>query len=201
MKTAWIVLLLLGFAGIDAADAERFEIHPGEKENQVKFDSHAPLESFDGKTNQVSGLIECDPENLENPVSIRIEVDLASLDTGIKLRNKHMRKNHLETKKYPKAVFTADRISERSSLSLVAGEPVTFHVTGNFELHGITREVTATVEATLNLEGDLEIVSRFDVLLSDYKIKRPRFLLLKLDETQKVTIKVTARVASGAGSG
>ena len=201
MKTTLLVGLFLGLAGIGVADAERFEIHPGEKENLAKFDSHAPLESFDGKTREVGGEIECDLQNLDNLVLIRIEVDLASLDTGIKLRNRHMRKNHLETKKYPKAVFTGDRVLESSKTSLATGETVTFTVSGHMELHGVTREMTATVEATLNQERNLEIVSRFDILLSDYKIKRPKFLMLKLDDTQKITFKVTARVASDDGSG
>ena len=33
----------------------------------------------------------------------------ASLDTGIDLRNKHMREKYLEVQKYPNAVLTVDR--------------------------------------------------------------------------------------------
>ncbi|MBK9304990.1 MAG: YceI family protein [bacterium] len=39
-----------------------------------------------------------------------MDVDLAALDTGIGLRNRHMRENHLETDRFPQAVFRGARI-------------------------------------------------------------------------------------------
>jgi polyisoprenoid-binding protein YceI len=171
--------------------AERFVINPGSKDNLVKFESHAPMESFDGKTRAVLGELEFDPDQLSDSVTVRIEVDLTELDTGIGLRNRHMRQNHLETDEYPKAVFRGGRILEPSASALGA-TPVTFQLAGTFELHGVTREVIVDAEVVRNEDGSIQLVSRFEVKLSDYQISRPKFLMLKLDEVQKITVDVTA---------
>ena len=186
---AVLVAAFLAVAG--PAAAERFVITPGSKDNLVKFESHAPMESFEGKTRSVVGELEFDPADLPDSAVVRIEVDLADLDTGIGIRNRHMRKNHLETDEYPKAVFRGGRILDPSATAL-GPEPVTLKLAGTFELHGITRDITVDAEITRNEDGSIHVVSRFEVKLSDYEISRPKFLMLKLDEVQKITIDVKA---------
>lgn len=196
---AVLVITLFGAAG--PSQAERYVITPGSKDNLVTFESHAPMESFKGKTRSVVGELEFDPTDLPDSVTIRIEVDLADLDTGIGIRNKHMRNNHLETDEYPKAIFRGGRILEPSSRAL-GSEPVTLQLAGTFELHGVTRDVTVDAEITQNEDGSIHVVSRFEVKLSDYEISRPKFLMLKLDEVQKITVDITAApVRSAPGDG
>lgn len=196
---AVLMVALLCAAG--PSQAERYVITPGSKDNLVKFESHAPMESFEGKTRSVVGELELDPTDLPDSVMIRIEVDLADLDTGIGIRNKHMRNNHLETDEYPKAIFRGGRIIESSS-RVLGPEPVTLQLSGTFELHGVTRDVAVEAEITRNEDGSIHVVSRFEVKLSDYGISRPKFLMLKLDEVQKITVDVTAApVSSAPGDG
>ena len=71
------------------------------------------------------------------------------------------------------------------------GKTNSFELIGNFTLHGVTRRLRTTVDVTKS--GDtLRIQTTFDVALPDYNIKRPKFLILKLNEVQKVTIDVVA---------
>ena len=55
-------------------------------------------------------------------------------------------------------------------------------------------DLTWTPASGANPES-LRAVTRFDVKLSDYDIKRPQFLVMKLDEVQHVTFDVTAYAA------
>lgn len=177
-----------------ASHAARYAVTPGEP-NLVRFESKAPVESFDGKTREVSGHVVCNPENLSDSVEVRFEVDLASLDTGIGLRNQHMRENHLETEKYPKAVFRGGKVIEPSAPALAPGKTVTFRVEGEFALHGVQKTIQIPCEVTLvpGQDGNaLHILARFPVKLPDYKIDRPQFLVMRLDETQKVTVDLHA---------
>jgi polyisoprenoid-binding protein YceI len=193
MKTVHIVVIAAaGLLTSSVARAERFEIRTGDKHSQVTFESKAPMETFEGKTRKVSGFVEFDPAALADSVTVLAEVDLASLDTGIPIRNKHMRENHLETSKYPKAVFRGGRVSEVTGSTLRPGESSTFVLSGTFALHGVTREIAVPVEAAREKDGSLHVVARFPVNLSDYAISRPEFLVLKLDQTQKVTVDVRA---------
>jgi len=184
--------LLLALSWAATALAADFTIKPSQDKNLVVFTSKATLESFQGKTKQVSGQVSCDPASLADSVTVRVEVDLASLDTGIPMRNKHMRENHLETAKYPKAVFEGGRILEASARTLSPGTTVHLRLAGQFDLHGVKRPLEAPVDVTLAKDGSLQITTHFDVALADYKIDRPSFLVMKLEDKQHVTVQVTA---------
>lgn len=187
----------------DLAPAAEFVIVSGDKRNSVLFESKAPAESFEGKSSKIAGRVECDPANLGDSLSVSIEVDAASLDTGIGLRNEHMRKNHLHTDQFPKIEFTGvhllptgmDAAKTPRPAALVAGQAVSVAVAGTFTLHGVSRRIEAPAIVTWNTEGgrsSLRIVSKFQIHLADYSIPRPQFLVMKLDEIQRITFDVVA---------
>lgn len=169
--------------GVHAAE---FVVKPG-KPNEVVFTSKAASESFQGKTDQMSGGIALDPAQPGDSVAVHIEVDLKSLSTGIGKRDQHMRDNHLETGKYPKAIFDGVTVKGGGG-PLVAGTPSKLDVEGNFTLHGVTRRLRTTVEVLLKDEHTLQFKAAFQVPLADYKIDRPKFLFLKLGEVQELTV-------------
>lgn len=168
-----------------------------EGENSVVFVSEAPMESFEGRTTRVAGTIVLDPAALGDSLEARLEVDLASLDTGIALRNQHMRENHLETERFPQAVFTGATLVGFPA-SLTPGIPAAGKVVGTFDLHGVARRLEAAAELTLGPDGALAVHATFEVHLADHGISRPKFLVLKLDERQRLTVDLVARpVAEG----
>ncbi|HET6462381.1 MAG TPA: YceI family protein [Candidatus Krumholzibacteria bacterium] len=169
-----------------AAHATEFVVKPG-KPNEVVFTSKAASESFQGRTDQMGGSIVFDPGQVGDSVAVRIEVDLKSLSTGIGKRDQHMRDNHLETGKYPKATFVGVTVKGGNG-PLVVGTPSKLDVEGNFTLHGVTRRLRTTVEVLLKDEHTLEFKTAFNVPLADYKIDRPKFLFLKLGEVQELTV-------------
>jgi polyisoprenoid-binding protein YceI len=181
--------------GATSASAATYEIEPGADSNKVTFESKAPLESFEGSTRNIEGRIELDPASLGDSITVEISVDLASLDTGIDLRNRHMRENHLHTDQHPKAVFRGVRLNGQHPTSLEPGKPANFTVTGSFSLHGVMRRVDLPVELTLSGTSDaLEVRSQFVVFLADYEIPRPKMLFVKLDEKQTVKFRAVAKV-------
>ena len=184
-------LFLMVFAAVMAhpAAAADFVVEPG-KPNEVVFLSKAPMESFEGKTREITGSLSLDPQRLSGTIEAEFTVDLASLDTGIGLRNRHMRENHLETDTYPTAVFKGGEITEASAASL-STTPATFTLTGTFTLHGVTQEMSVQAEA-VQVEAGIQVIAIFEVKLSDYDIKRPKFLMLKLADEQAVTVNFTA---------
>jgi polyisoprenoid-binding protein YceI len=194
----WLVAvtsLLLHLFPSSGANAARFEFKPGDDKNVVRFDSKAPMESFSGETNQLSGYISLEPAGLGDSITVRVEVDLASLDTGIDRRNRHMRENHLETDKYPRAVFTGATVVSPAAARLRAGQVLNCELEGTFDLHGVSRRIRVMIEATYLTEGgvsSIHVVTSFRVALPDYEISRPKFLFLKLEETQTVTFDAVA---------
>lgn len=191
-RLSLLVLMLILAIQSPALRAAEYVITPGE-ENLVSFLSKAPMEKVEGKTRKVSGRISADLSDLDAAVLVEVSVDLASLDTGNKKRNKHMRENHLETERFPAAVFRAEELLEASASRVGAGEEVTFSLRGDFSLHGVTREITVPIELGVAEDGTLRVKAHFQVELADYEIKRPKFLVLKLDEVQRVSIDLVAR--------
>lgn len=195
-----VTLSLLGLA--PPAAAERFVVSPG-KPNQVVFESKAPLETFQGKTRQIEGSIDLDPSSLGDSIDVSLEVDLASLDTGMDLRNKHMRENHLHTDRYPKAIFHGGRISDLSKPGLAPGESVDFTIQGVLHLHNVEREMQARVHMTQKSERSgpwLDIEVHFQVSLADFEIPRPQFLVMKLNDVQELTLRLAARLDDSRAS-
>ena len=174
-----------------------FIVTPGTDGNEVVFESKATLESFKGKTKRVSGTITADLSDLTDTVAVRIAVDLASFDTGIGKRNGHMRDNHLETDQYPEAVFTADRIIATSATALGLGQTATVRLAGSMDLHGVVRDGEYEVELTLDDSGVLLVAAEFVVSLEGHAIKRPKFLILKLADEQKISVALRATPSEG----
>lgn len=156
--------------------------------NRVEFHSKATLESFSGKAKSITAEFDVDPTKL-SAAKGKVTVDLRTLDTGIDLRNKHMRENHLHTDSFPSAVFSLDSISGAGALSHEASTSLAVH--GQMTIHGVTKSVTSP--ATLSAAGahGMRIQAEFPLKITEYGIPRPEFLFLKLAEEVRIVVDLT----------
>lgn len=193
LTTALICITLLALANGAIAKPITLKVTEGAP-NLVSFTSIAPLETIVGKTSAISGSINFDPENLSGTIDATLEVDMATLDTDNKIRDGHMRKNHLHTDSFPSSQFTLHLLNGTPATKLQDGVPTKFNAKGTFLCHGVTKNIEPEVTATWNQETrSLSVSASFNVKLSEYDIPRPQFLVMKLDETQAVSVKFTAR--------
>src|SRR5262249_21766819 len=113
-------------------------------------------------------------------------VDLRTLDTGIDLRNQHLRQTYLEVDKG--AGYDMVTISRIDLKGIDPAEPHgkgTF--TGSLTLHGVTKPVTGTVD--VRPAGDsLRIRGSFPVNLSDFSIPEPRYMGIGVKNTVHVEV-------------
>lgn len=149
----------------------------------VEFISTAPLLEFKGTSDNLAGFI-----NLETG-EVDFFVDLASLDTGNRRRDRDMRQIYLETDKYPFAEFGGKLTSDFDPE--MEGEQ-TATVTGSFKMREITRDMTVsgTMEATN--EG-IRIRAGWEILLEDFGIDRPSILFYELSDVQTINIDILLR--------
>jgi polyisoprenoid-binding protein YceI len=194
MRLVAVVGLLVAAAG--SARAADFVVRPG-GDSKVVFVSEATMETFEGKTSRLDGRIALDPAALGDSITVHLEADMASLDTGIARRNAHMKAHHLETDKYPRAVFDGAAVLGPAGARLEAGKPLSCEIEGTFTLHGVSRRLKIAAEATYTPGAPARIAFRttFPVALSDYAISRPQFLFLKLAEVQQVRVSAVAVAA------
>lgn len=175
LLTLFLFALLIG-GNFNAIHAQSFI----GKEGQAEFISNAPLLEFKGVSDHLTGLIDLE-KNL-----VDFYLDLNTLDTGIKLRNSHMRESYLETEECPFAEFTGQLDSDFDP-DLKEKQDIT--VTGDFTVHCVTKELTAagTIEPTA--EG-LLVNAEWEILLKDFDIDRPGVAFYELAEEQRINISI-----------
>jgi polyisoprenoid-binding protein YceI len=146
----------------------------------VEFVSTAPLLEFKGTSNNLTGLIDLD-ESL-----VDFYVDLNTIDTGIDLRNNHMRDSYLETDKYRFAEFTGELTSDFDPSSKQEQQA---EVNGMFQIHGVEREIDVTGTLTPTNNG-LQLDASWTLLLEDYNIDKPKVVFYELASEQTVNISI-----------
>lgn len=177
-----------------------FEVKASDK-NLVEFNSNAPVEVIHGTTHDVNGAIQLDPSfkfDAKHPFRIAFSVDLRKIDTGIPLRNEHMRDNFLETGKYPTASFKATTIHfPASKPDLKKSQTVHLVADGAFTVHGetVSKSIPLTVvytPATAGHAAQVEVKGQFKVPLAEHHIKRPEAIFVKLADTILVNVDLVA---------
>ena len=188
------VLLALGVASSLAGQEYHVDL---EKENQVRFISDAPIEDFDGVTSHIDGFLFLSGEGLAGETDLAsseffFEVDLASVDTGIGLRNRHMRDNYLETDQFPYATFSG-RVAALEEESAGRYRTVT---RGTFTIHGVerSRDIDCSAE---KIGESLKVRCAFQVTLSDHEIPIPKLMFMKINEVMEVDLDFFLSPAGG----
>jgi polyisoprenoid-binding protein YceI len=206
MKSSLMIISAAAcFSAALAGEPAKFYVNDELKRDIVTFTSKAPLETVVGKTGEIAGFIEVDTGDITGTAKAAFEVDLASLKTGIGMRDGHMRDQYLEVEKYPKAVFVLKQVKNAGSNAFQNNSPVELTLLGDFTVHGVTKEIEIPATAIymkesedtrVRLPGDLlHVTATFDVYLSDHNIKRPQFVILKLDDRQRIDLDFFASTA------
>ncbi len=163
-------------------------------QNVFTIESETAIENFTGRTNKVSGSLQFDPEAKTGNASLTI--DGASIDTGVPLRNEHMRSaDWFNFDKNPEVKFVT------TSVKNSGGDK--YRVTGNLTLNGITKKVSssATVRYTkanevtkgIGYNGDVvAIVAKFKINIVDFGAKHPAIGAGRVAKELDATVKFVA---------
>ena len=137
-----------------------------------------------GKGLGVNGLFEYSSEEkkIKGVVSFKLDI----LETGISLRDQHMKEKYLEVTKFPEAkleILDFDFIEPEGKAVDVSNR----QFKGRLTLHGITQEISGSVTS----KGDLDrqqSEANFKIHLPDYKIEVPKYAGVTVAEDVTVNI-------------
>jgi len=151
--------------------------------------------SFQAKTTALSGSVTTGVNRSDDG---NLVVDLRTIDTGIDLRNDHLREKYLEVNKapgYDKATL--------SQIDLKGVNPESPEGKGSFtaslSLHGTTKTVGGPAEIRKAGSG-FRVKASFPVTLSDYNIPEPRYLGVGVKNTVQVEVTFVASPDAAATS-
>jgi polyisoprenoid-binding protein YceI len=142
--------------------------------------------SFEAKTSSVSGQLAVDPAE-PSRLTGEIAVDLKTLDSGISLRNTHMRENYLEVGKgegFERAVLS-EIVVKGDAATATGATPFT----ATLLVHGTRKPVSG--QARIARTGtDVRVDASFPVHLPDFGIPEPRYLGVGVKDQVQVKVKL-----------
>jgi polyisoprenoid-binding protein YceI len=173
-----------------------------DNKNQATFFSTTPLEDITGLSNDVKGSVTFNVGDL-NTLKGKLSVLVSSIKTGIEMRDGHLQSaGWLNSETYPEITFEIKKVTDVKS---VADNKLTAKVTGNYTMHGVTKEVIADATLTyldeseqtkMRAAGDLlGVQAKFDVKLSDFQVDN-KLVGQKVSEDIEVNVNVVGSSAS-----
>ncbi len=127
-----------------------------------------------GKTSQVSGEILVNTQDASKSRVGQIKVDLSTLVTDNDLRNNTIQGRILETGDSSNQFATFDeKTIEGLPSSIAVGQSISFKMTGDLTIHGVTKTVTFDVTATMQSANVLKGEAQTTVKYADFNIRIP----------------------------
>lgn len=133
-----------------------------------------------GRTSRVTGSLTVRNLTL---TAARVTVDVGSIATPEPARDAYFRGTALEVGKFPTAVFTLTK--PVTAARPTPGEPQSFTATGTLQMHGVTRTVTATLNAALTDNGG-QLSGRIPITFNDFGVQAPNLGFVSVENSGSV---------------
>ena len=131
---------------------------------------------FDTGTGRASGLV---------------VVDATSGDSGSRARDRKMHKDVLESASFPEITFAPQQVQGQ----VPPQGDFKVQVIGTFTMHGTTRPLTLVVQAHVERES-LTADTQFTISYSNWGVKNPSTLFLRVNDTVDITIHSIGQIQS-----
>jgi polyisoprenoid-binding protein YceI len=177
-RTSALLLALTGLAG--PARAADWKVGKG---SEVAFTARITGGSFVARSQKVEGTVAVADDG-KKLTSASVAVDAASFDTGVDMRNEHMRDKYLEASRFPEIRFAAGD----QAIDLKPG--ATFRLGGNLTAKGVSRPLQAEGRVESASAGEIVASARFKVDITAFGIPRPSFLVVRMDPIVDVTVRL-----------
>lgn len=186
LKLSMIIFGLLSLGASSPTNKWTIDLERGTGLVSFRASGRPSAIRINGKGERAKGTLSIQGLLLNGALTFSLE----SLDTGIKLRNEHMKKKYLETEKYPEAklVFSSFALPESFSADTVSAA-LAFE--GKLYLHGLEKPVSGTAKVQKNRE-EISVTAEFGLKMSDFGIAIPSFAGITMAEDVAVEIHFTA---------
>jgi polyisoprenoid-binding protein YceI len=163
------------------------EIAVDASKSNVQFALNAVLHTVHGTFKVKSGTVRF--EAATGRASGQIIVDLESGVTGVQERDRRMREDVLESRRFPEAVFSPDHVT--GHVSLEGENQVVLH--GILRIHGQDHDVTAPATVKVH-EGQIIAMAKFMVPYVEWGMKDPSTFLLRVSDKVDVAVSLVGTV-------
>ena len=165
-------LIFISFSNLSAQNENKWMLDS--KESVIEYDAKHLLHAWSGINKNIKGVF------LEQSKSkIAVSANIADFDSGIGNRDSNAIRV-LNALNFPSVKFFSDEI-------LLTSNNIEFN--GELDFHG--KKVDKIVNAYINQKNDtLTIEGSFSIILTDFDIKLPSLMLVKMDDLAKINFKL-----------
>lgn len=177
------ILIFGAFVVLASASYGAAVLNLGETKNTVSFlavgkPSALKIRGKAEKQDSLSGTFEVKDGKFLGTAVLKLN----ALETGISLRDEHMKDRYLETTSYPTAQLTVDPVAVVSGQD---GNTYEGPFSGKLKLHGIEKPIQGTLALTAN-PARASGAFNFSVELEDFGIETPSYLGITVSKTVHV---------------
>lgn len=132
-----------------------------------------------------------------NKLQAILKVDLNSFETGMEMRDEHMKENYLQTNKAENKIAQL----EIQNLNIPAeywinSKELRLDFSGNLTLHNVKKEVAGKILfPPFRKDLSINTVSELQIKLSDYQIKTPSFAGITVAENVSIIVNLPLAVS------
>jgi polyisoprenoid-binding protein YceI len=188
-----LAVIAVALATSDVQATETFTIDP--VHSGVGFKIRHLVSKVQGRFDDFAGTITVDREDMTKS-SVELTIKSTSIDTDNESRDNHLRSaDFFEVEKFPEITFKSTKIEKHGD--------DTYHVTGDFSMHGVTKSITIPVELlgfgpnpsggqSVGFEADFEINRKDYGIIWNKALDAGGFILGE-DVEVTITIEATAK--------
>ncbi len=177
------IILTLGLMCPSLVVAADYEVVKG---SELTFIAKITGSSFKGETQALAGAVQFNEAGSEL-VFANIQIKADSFETGMGLRDSHMNKKYLQVKKYPSIDFSL----KSQPVNMQKG--ATSRLKGILKFHGVEKQIEVDAVVKSQSETEISIESNFDLNITDYKIRKPKFAVVKMSPELKLQLILVLR--------
>ena len=171
MKNILLILIFISLTNLTAQENKWMII---EDESFIQYSAKHLLHNWTGINNSIKGVF-----LQQNDSKIAVSANIADFDSGISNRDSNAIRV-LNALSFPSVKFFSDKI-------IVSSNIIEFN--GELDFHG--KQVNKIFTASFNKENDILIVEgNFSIILTDFDIKLPSLMLVKMDDLAKINFKL-----------
>lgn len=193
-----VILFTTQLAFITLARAEMLHFDVDTINSRIKATVTEPLSNFrdhpdtTGTFRILSGEIEGDPKDIAGTGKVKLIIDATTYDSGSQMRDRNVIGSTLDTADYPSIEFDSTQIKDVQIVP--QGDAGDATVIGNLALHGVTRQISVPLEASLDPDGGFTAWGEFTFDYTAYGIKPPRlFHALAAGKEVKISFRIKGR--------
>ncbi len=187
------IALSLSLAGVGQAAEAPWHVARGEVRIVVPL---KPGGAFEATSAALSGAL-TPGAGKPLPLTGELALDLSTIDTGIDLRNHHLRDKYLEVGRgrgFDKAALSEIVVSDAAGTDFQGKSGFS----GTLLLHGVKKPVSGTVEFR-RAGTAAQVDASFPLTLTDFSIEPPVYLGVGVANRVMVKVQLTAAPAHAAG--